>query len=130
MHLRPATYLEVGVSRGESLQLVGPATLALGIDPEPRVGFTLSSNQRVFAQTSDEFFARPDVPALLGGQPLKMAFIDGMHHFEYALRDFVNIEPLCSCGFAGLHPRLLSDRRAQRRTRADHRRSGAGISGA
>jgi hypothetical protein len=95
-HLRPATYLEVGVSRGESLRLVGPATLALGIDPQPRVGFTLSSNQRVFAQTSDEFFARPDVPALLGGKPLEMAFIDGMHHFEYALRDFVNIEPLCA----------------------------------
>ena len=27
-----------------------------------------------------------------------MAFIDGMHHFEYALRDFINIEPLCRTG--------------------------------
>ena len=35
-----------------------------------------------------------DVPALLGGRPLDMAFIDGMHRFEYALRDFINIEPL------------------------------------
>jgi hypothetical protein len=95
-HLRPATYLEVGVSKGESLKLVRPETLALGIDPAPRVGFTLGPNQHVFAQTSDEFFARPDVPALLGGGPLQMAFIDGMHHFEYALRDFVNIEPLCT----------------------------------
>ncbi len=94
-HVRPATYLEVGVSRGGSLKLVGPGTLALGIDPNPRVEFTLSSNQQVFAQTSDEFFARPDVPALLGGRTLDMVFIDGMHHFEYALRDFVNIEPLC-----------------------------------
>jgi hypothetical protein len=94
-HLRPATYLEVGVSRGESLKLVGPETLALGIDPEPRVGFELKPHQQLFAQTSDEFFARPDVPALLGGKPLDLAFIDGMHHFEYALRDFVNIEPLC-----------------------------------
>jgi hypothetical protein len=93
--VRPETYLEVGVSRGDSLKLVGPQTLALGIDPEPRVGFALRANQQVFAQTSDEFFARPDVPALLGGKPLDMAFIDGMHHFEYALRDFVNIEPLC-----------------------------------
>ncbi len=93
--VRPATYLEVGVSRGESLKLVGPETLALGIDPQPRVGFPLGPHQKIFAQTSDEFFARPDVPALLGGKPLEMAFIDGMHHFEYALRDFINIEPLC-----------------------------------
>jgi hypothetical protein len=96
--VRPATYLEIGVSRGESLQLVRPETLALGIDPAPRVEFQLAPNQRVFAQTSDEFFARPDVPALLGGEPLAMAFIDGMHHFEYALRDFINIEPLCGPG--------------------------------
>ncbi len=94
-HVRPATYLEVGVSRGESLRLVRPETLALGIDPEPRVGFELTPNQKVFAQTSDEFFARSDVAELLGGKALHMAFIDGMHHFEYALRDFVNIEPLC-----------------------------------
>jgi hypothetical protein len=95
-HVRPATYLEVGVSRGESLRLVQPQTLALGIDPAPHLEFELSPNQQVFAQTSDEFFARPDVPALLGGKPLNMAFIDGMHHFEYALRDFINIEPLCT----------------------------------
>jgi hypothetical protein len=95
-HVRPATYLEVGVSRGESLKLVQPETLALGIDPEPHLEFELGANQKVFAQTSDEFFARPDVPALLGGRPLQMAFIDGMHHFEYALRDFINIEPLCT----------------------------------
>jgi hypothetical protein len=97
-HVRPATYLEVGVSRGESLRLVRPETRALGIDPQPRVGFALGSHQQVFAQTSDEFFARSDVPALLGGKPLDMAFIDGMHHFEYALRDFINIEPLCRPG--------------------------------
>src|SRR5580658_648184 len=96
--VRPATYLEVGVSRGESLKLVGPQTLALGIDPQPRVAFALRARQQIFAQTSDEFFARPDVPALLGHQPLEMAFIDGMHHFEYALRDFINIEPLCAPG--------------------------------
>jgi hypothetical protein len=94
-HVRPATYLEVGVSRGQSLRLAGAQTLALGIDPQPRVGFTLGPNQKIFAQTSDEFFARADLPALLGGRALDMAFIDGMHHFEYALRDFINIEALC-----------------------------------
>ncbi|HTV80408.1 MAG TPA: class I SAM-dependent methyltransferase [Steroidobacteraceae bacterium] len=97
-HVQPATYLEVGVSRGESLALACPQTLALGIDPEPHLQFELAPNQKVFAQTSDDFFARADVPALLGNRPLEMAFIDGMHHFEYALRDFINIEPLCRPG--------------------------------
>ncbi len=95
-HVRPATYLEVGVSRGGSLKLAGPETLALGIDPQPQLEFELQSNHRVFAQSSDEFFARPDVPELLGNRPLDMAFIDGLHHFEYALRDFINIEALCT----------------------------------
>jgi len=29
---------------------------------------------------------------LFHGVPLDLAFIDGMHHFEFALRDFINIE--------------------------------------
>ena len=32
----------------------------------------------------------------LGGKTLDLAFIDGMHHFEFALRDFINVEKYCS----------------------------------
>ena len=42
--------------------------------------------------TSDDFFARPDAAEVLGGVPLDLAFIDGMHQFEYALRDFMHLE--------------------------------------
>jgi hypothetical protein len=50
---------------------------------------------RVYRETSDDFFARYSPRAELGG-PVELAFIDGMHHFEYALRDFINVERACS----------------------------------
>jgi len=52
--------------------------------------------QRVFAQTSDDFFAGTDVRAELGGRSVDLAFIDGMHQFEFAFRDFINIERYCT----------------------------------
>ena len=90
--VKPRTYLETGVAAGDSLRLVRSPTLAIGIDPEPQIVVPLAPNQRVFAETSDSFFASRDVRAELGGLPIDLAFIDGMHHFEYALRDFANIE--------------------------------------
>jgi predicted O-methyltransferase YrrM len=42
--------------------------------------------------TSDEYFSRPDPLALTGGQPFDLAFIDGLHLLEFALRDFINTE--------------------------------------
>jgi len=95
-HLRPRTYLEIGVSRGESIRLAGPGTRAIGVDPEPEVVFPLGPNVSVVEETSDEFFAGRDVRAELGGLPVELAFIDGMHRFEFALRDFMNIEALCT----------------------------------
>jgi hypothetical protein len=95
-HLKPRTYVEIGVERGESLRLVSPQTRALGVDPQPVLAYRLPHNVRVFSETSDEFFARRDVRAELGGLPIDLAFIDGMHHFEYALRDFMNLERWCT----------------------------------
>jgi tetratricopeptide (TPR) repeat protein len=95
-HLRPRTYIEIGIEHGTSLQLVAPETLALGVDPQPQLRFAPGPNVRVFAETSDAFFARHDVRAELGGLPVDLAFIDGLHHFEYALRDFMSLERLCT----------------------------------
>lgn len=95
-HLKPRTYIEIGIETGASLQLAAPETLALGVDPQPQLRFVPGPNVRIFAETSDEFFARHDVRAELGGLPVDLAFIDGLHHFEYALRDFMNLERLCA----------------------------------
>jgi hypothetical protein len=91
-HLRPRTYLEIGVSRGDSLTCVLPETSVLGIDPQPNLAKPPPANVRIYRETSDDFFAKYSPAAELGGRPVELAFIDGMHHFEYALRDFVNIE--------------------------------------
>lgn len=95
-HLKPATYLEIGIDQGQSFEIVRPETLALGVDPNPRLRKPLGPRQRVFAQTSDDFFAQHDVSSELGGKTLDLAFIDGMHHMEFALRDFINVEKYCS----------------------------------
>ena len=115
-HLRPRTYLEIGVSRGESLECVLPETLTLGIDPAPSLTGPARANVRIYRETSDEFFARYSPRAELGGQPVELAFIDGMHHFEYALRVFINVERCCSRGSVILmHDCYPLDERTARR---------------
>lgn len=85
----PAFYVEIGCRRGASLELAQCPRLA--IDPEPEITSGLSWPSRIFRETSDAFFARPDARAILGQAP-DMAFIDGMHLVEFALRDFLNVE--------------------------------------
>jgi len=91
--VKPRGYLEIGVLFGDSLHLA--KCPAIGIDPEPRLRYHQPSAQ-VFATTSDEFFGRVsfssdgDVKYVLDN--LDLAFIDGQHLFEYALRDFQNVE--------------------------------------
>jgi hypothetical protein len=91
-HLRPRTYVEIGVAQGATIRLAGAQTLAIGIDPAPDLQGELPKNIQVAQATSDEFFARSDVRDQLGGNAIDLAFIDGMHLFEFALRDFINIE--------------------------------------
>ena len=95
-YLKPGSYLEIGVSRGESLQLVQPGTQVLGIDPQPNLARPPPENVRIYRETSDDFFARYDPRTELGGSPVELAFIDGLHHFEYSLRDFLNVERCCA----------------------------------
>ncbi len=89
---QPATYLEIGVHEGHSLGLVAPTTKVVGIDPEPKIVGDLDDHISIVTATSDDYFASEAGQAPFGDAPIDMAFIDGMHHVEFALRDFINIE--------------------------------------
>lgn len=86
--LAPALYLEIGVRHGASLGLA--SCRAVGVDPAPALSAALPNHAHLCTETSDSFFSR-DSSALLGA-PIDLVFIDGMHLFEFALRDFMNAE--------------------------------------
>jgi predicted O-methyltransferase YrrM len=91
--LQPTLYLESGVRRGRSLALArGPA---IGVDPAPELAEqALPADTRVFTVASDDFFR--DLAAQAMPVAPELAFIDGMHRFEYALRDFMHVERLAA----------------------------------
>lgn len=93
--LKPEIVLEIGVFDGQSIARVRPPTLAIGVDPEPRLAYTLTAQTHIFAETSDAFFARGGPDALLAGRPVGVGFIDGLHLYEQALKDFINLERYC-----------------------------------
>jgi hypothetical protein len=88
--LRPRAYLEVGVRNGGSLAL--SRCRSVGVDPLFSITYELDTDVALFRTTSDEYFARPDPLAATGGVPFDLAFIDGLHLFEFAFRDFLNAE--------------------------------------
>ena len=88
--LSPRAYLEVGVRSGGSLAL--SRCRSVGVDPLFAITAELNTDVALFRTTSDEYFARPDPLSPTGGTPFDLAFIDGLHLFEFAFRDFVNAE--------------------------------------
>jgi hypothetical protein len=94
-HLTPRTYLEVGTETGASLALAGCDTIA--VDPKFRLNGNATGDRKrtfFFQMPSDVFFATENVPRLLG-RPLDMVFLDGMHRFEFLLRDLIGAESAC-----------------------------------
>ena len=85
--ISPSNYLEIGIRHGRSLaQAECPS---IGIDPSPEIKVELK-NTTIYPNSSDYFFERL-APTILKNDR-DIMFIDGMHLFEYALRDFINCE--------------------------------------
>ena len=107
----PRNYLEIGVNDGKSLALSRVPTI--GVDPAFKVTVPIHCDIQLVKATSDAFFARADpirhlrsgrnplhnmrrgrslFGHWLGSTTLDLAFVDGLHVFEFALRDFMNVE--------------------------------------
>ena len=97
--IQPEWYLEIGTRDGRSLRAMNSNFIA--VDPK----FVISKNTLnaatqffFFQETSDAFFQRGFMR--LNNIRPDLAFIDGMHLFEFVLRDFINTEKAMDPGGA------------------------------
>ncbi|MDG1530610.1 MAG: class I SAM-dependent methyltransferase [Paracoccaceae bacterium] len=84
-------YLEIGSRSGASVARRNCSYIA--VDPEFKIAadvFNSAPNMIFCQQISDDFF-KDDMLGKLNVRP-DLTFIDGMHLFEFALRDFINAE--------------------------------------
>ncbi len=118
--LKPKTYMEIGTMGGHSLILAKCPSLA--IDPEFEISTNIMEGKSTcfLAQMkSDRFFESYDPTTFLGGA-VDMAFLDGMHVYEYLLRDFINTEKFCRKNSVILmHDCLPTDAHVARRQMSD-----------
>jgi hypothetical protein len=98
--LEPSSYFEIGTDSGQSAARYSCPSIC--VDPRFNITADIIGNKKalhLFQMKSDEFFAAHYLENLLPRGP-DIAFLDGMHRFEYLLRDFVNTERVA-------HPRTL-----------------------
>ncbi|MCU0826950.1 MAG: class I SAM-dependent methyltransferase [Tabrizicola sp.] len=84
-------YMEIGCRTGTSFAPVRSKTIA--VDPFFRVDLNIIGQKpalHVFQSTSDDFFESGFLQR--NGIRLGLSFLDGMHLFEYLLRDFIGTE--------------------------------------
>lgn len=93
--LNPSTYFEIGTLFGGTLRGVAARTVA--VDPRFQVSNDIIGSKpelHLFQKTSDDFFREHDLSGIFS-KKVDLAFLDGMHRYEYLLRDFMNAEKHC-----------------------------------
>lgn len=89
---KPRNYLEIGINDGRGLRR--SKTRTIGVDPAFKITAEFECDVQMVKATSDDFFARENPIARFPEGVIDFAFIDGLHIFEFALRDFINTERL------------------------------------
>lgn len=90
--MKPKTYLEIGTQSGGTLALAACASIA--VDPKFQINVNVAKGKPtcfLYQKTSDDFFRDHD-PAAIFGAAVDFTFLDGLHRFEFLLRDFMNAE--------------------------------------
>jgi hypothetical protein len=90
--LEPKSYFEIGTESGQSAARYSCPSVC--VDPHFAISADIVGEKTIlhlFQMKSDEFFAAGYLENLLPFGP-DIAFLDGMHRFEYLLRDFINTE--------------------------------------
>lgn len=91
-------YLEIGVFNGHAFFKI-KSTFKIAIDPQFRFDFMRKIGKifinpynifnKYYSKTSDQFFEQ-DAPQVFANENINIALIDGMHEYQYALRDIEN----------------------------------------
>jgi hypothetical protein len=114
----PRNYVEIGVNDGRGLARSGTRTI--GVDPAFKITAELACDLQLVKATSDDFFARTDPLAWFAEDVIDLCFIDGLHIFEFALRDFMNAERLSGGAsivvFDDMLPRSVAEAARDRHT--------------
>lgn len=87
---QPTSYFEIGIGTGRSLGLSRTRTIA--VDPAFKIKSEIRCDVQLVKATSDDFFARDEPLTHFREGRIDFAFVDGLHLFEFALRDFMNVE--------------------------------------
>ena len=91
-HLKPKTYIEIGIETGITLANAKPPTIAIGIDPKPVINVEFEAITKIYSVPSDNFFENYNLAEEMEHLTVDFSFLDGLHLFEQTLKDFMNVE--------------------------------------
>jgi len=117
-------YLEIGTNTGDSIRYSN-CSVNICIDPSFSVSQNIIKEKKhllLFQETSDLYFKEFHSKYFNNDFKIDIAFIDGLHHGNQVLKDFHNVEKICSKNaviiFHDVLPRTIETSRRKRVVRS------------